>query len=223
MNEVISFHHATEKDIEIVLSTIIQADKSGTEYFSFHTCFGLTEQRFREIMREILLEDVGGQEWNISDYIVVKVDGNTAGALCSWIEGSGNQSSSMIRGTLMQHFFPPEALKQAKVNKHLIDELFIEKIPGHLILEAGYIVPEYRSRGLLAKLMVESMRIRKAQHPHLVTCSINVLRSNAFAIRIYEKIGFVTEDEKFCENPEILKLIASKSRVLMRRSLDNLN
>ncbi|MBK6640429.1 MAG: hypothetical protein KBH11_01070 [Bacteroidia bacterium] len=221
--EKISFRQATEKDIDILLSTIIEADKSGSGLFSFDTCFGISEDRFREILKEILLEDIGGQEWNISDFILVTVNEIPAGAFCSWIEGSGNQSSSMIRGTLMQHFFPQEALQQAKKYKHLLDELSIEKVPGHLILESGYITPEFRSRGLLGKLIVEILRIRKAQHPDLKICSINVLKSNSQALRIYEKIGFITEVERTCENPEILKLIASKSRVQMRRSLDNLN
>lgn len=221
--EIVSFRRATEKDIDILVTTIIEADKSGSGLFSFYTCFGISEDRFREILKEILLEDIGGQEWNISDFMLVTVNGIAAGAFCSWVEGSGNQTSSMIRGTLMQHFFSQEELQQAKKYKHLLDELSIEKVPGHLILESGYVAPEFRSRGLLGKLIVEILRIRKAEHPDLKVCSINVLKSNSQALRVYEKNGFKTEIERTCDNPEILKLIASNTRVQMRRSLENLN
>lgn len=49
--EKISFRQATEKDIDILLSTIIEADKSGSGLFSFDTCFGISEDRFREILK----------------------------------------------------------------------------------------------------------------------------------------------------------------------------
>ncbi|MBL0343155.1 MAG: GNAT family N-acetyltransferase [Bacteroidetes bacterium] len=214
---VIKFRKETEKDISFLIDGIIAAEKSGSDIFSYLTIFGISENEFREILSELLPEDVPGQEFCYSNYSILEVNGANAGLTCSWMEGSGLKSSSIIKGTLMQYYFPKNAIEHAKSSKQMLDSIAFHKHPGNLIIEYVYVAPDFRARGLGNLLIDYCIDENKKLNPEINTASITVLKSNPKAIKAYQNAGFSIVDEKHCDDPAILKLIPSDSRVLMEK------
>lgn len=215
----INFRKASFTDAGFLIDAIIASEKSGSNIFSFSSIFGITEPQFRNILMEILEEDVTGQEWCISDYLILELEGKPAGTLCAWVEGSGLKTSSIMKGTLMQYFFPKEAIDKAQQNKALIDAIAFNRTQGTLIVDSVYIADEFRSRGLFRKLLEVTLNNCRELNPEVKICNLTVLKSNQIAIKAYLNAGFNIVTEKVCENPNILMLLPSNTRVLMQKSI----
>ena len=72
------FRKAEEKDIPFLIETIVAAEKSGTDVFSYSKIFELPELEIRKILADILAEDVTGQELCYSDYLMAEYEEKVA-------------------------------------------------------------------------------------------------------------------------------------------------
>ena len=70
MKTNISIRKATEKDIPFLIETIIAAEKSGTETIAYCSIFSLGKEEFTELLKNILEEDIQGQELCVSDFLI---------------------------------------------------------------------------------------------------------------------------------------------------------
>ncbi|MBZ0199320.1 MAG: hypothetical protein K8H86_05600, partial [Ignavibacteriaceae bacterium] len=92
---------ATTEDIDIVLESIIEAEKSSTNVLSSCLIFNISENEFREVLNTILLEEIEDCELALSGYLVAKYRDEKIGALCSWVEGINGYDSAIIKANLL--------------------------------------------------------------------------------------------------------------------------
>ncbi|PIP77706.1 MAG: hypothetical protein COW85_07645, partial [Ignavibacteria bacterium CG22_combo_CG10-13_8_21_14_all_37_15] len=67
--------NATPLDINFVIETIIEADKSGTPMSSACNILNLSEEEYKGILKDILNENIEGQEFSLSGFLIAELDG----------------------------------------------------------------------------------------------------------------------------------------------------
>jgi len=151
MKTNISIRKATEKDIPFLIETIIAAEKSGTETIAYCSIFSLGKEEFTELLKNILEEDIQGQELCVSDFLIAEEKGISVGACCGWIEGE-NGTSSSLKANILHYFLGEEKIAEAQGIMKIADALHIEREADALQLESIYIRTEYRGKGILQVL-----------------------------------------------------------------------
>lgn len=207
------------RDIPYLVDTIVAAEKSGTDIFSYSSIFEMPEQEVRKIFADVLREDVPGQELCCSDYLVAEVDGRFAGAVAAWIEGECGQPSSVRKAMLLNHFFPEENMRKALEKRKFLDQVHFDPDPGTLVIDIGLTLPEFRGQGMLAKLMLEQTRLHLKRRPDIRISQIHIMKNNLVAFKIYSKLGYYTIREKTCNDSVILKWLPSDTQVVMEKKL----
>ncbi|MEO8086844.1 MAG: hypothetical protein ABI763_08500, partial [Bacteroidota bacterium] len=195
------FRKALPGDIPFLVDTIVAAEKSGSEIFSYSTIFELPESEIRKMFVEILAEDVQGQELCISDYIIAEVNGERAGAVAAWIEGEGSQRSSLVKATILNYFFPKESMAKAHQKRKYLDQVHFDPEPGCIVVDIGLTLPEFRGQGILAKMMMEQIRLLRLSNPEAKSSQTHMMKSNLVSFSICEKIGYKLKIEKKCDDP----------------------
>ncbi len=208
---------AEERDIPFLIEAIVEAEKSGTELFSYSSIFELPEKDVRNLFAKILTEDVQGQELCYSDYLVAEVNGQPAGVVAAWVEHESGQSSSILKGTLLNYFFPGENVEKAIAKKNLLDDLRFEPEVGALIIDICYTAANYRGQGIVSRLINTQFRLHLKRNPSLKLSQIDVLNTNVAAFKVYEKLGYVVKEEKRSNDPLILKLLPSNALLIMEK------
>lgn len=218
MNEIIEISPATSADIDFVIDTIIEAEKSGTEKMSFCNIFSMTEPEVRSLLKRILEKDVTGQELSYSEYLICRVDGEYAGACTSWIEEENGYSAALLKADLLFDFVEREKLIEAQRIFSLIQGVNIEREPGTLQIAYAYVKPKFRGRGIIGLLMNEHIKNQKNRVPGINKAQLRITKTNENAARAYEKIGFVKIYERTVDNDEILKILPAKTKILMEKT-----
>ncbi|HPI37674.1 MAG TPA: GNAT family N-acetyltransferase [Ignavibacteriaceae bacterium] len=218
MNEIIEISPATSADIDFVIDTIIEAEKSGTEKMSFCNIFSMTEPEVRLLLKRILEKDVTGQELSYSEYLICRVDGEYAGACTSWIEEENGYSAALLKADLLFDFVEREKLIEAQRIFSLIQGVNIEREPGTLQIAYAYVKPKFRGRGIIGLLMNEHIKNQKNRVPGINKAQLRITKTNENAARAYEKIGFVKIYERTVDNDEILKILPAKTKILMEKT-----
>ncbi|MBK6839524.1 MAG: hypothetical protein IPG90_15760 [Bacteroidetes bacterium] len=65
-----------------LIETIVAAEKSGTDVFSYSKIFELPESEIRKILADILAEDATGQELCYSDYLMAEYEEESCRSRC---------------------------------------------------------------------------------------------------------------------------------------------
>ncbi len=215
----INIRKANNQDVPFLVEAIIEAEKGGSDKLSYATIFSLTEEAVRSLLTEILAEDVEGQELCVSSFDIAEVDGRVAGAVCSWIEGSAGQSSSLLKATLLNHFIPATNIQAAIAKRNILLEMAIERPPHALILESVYTRSAFRRAGIFSALMREKINAARKTKSAVHTCALTVMKTNESALRAYQKAGFTAVAEKTSHDPRIRELLPSDTRVLMEKRI----
>jgi ribosomal protein S18 acetylase RimI-like enzyme len=210
---------ANYQDIPFLVEAIIEAEKGGSDKLSYATIFSLSQEAVRNVLSEILAEDVEGQELCVSSFDIAEVDEQLAGAVCSWIEASTGQPSSLLKATLLNHFIPATNMQTAVSKKDILVEIAIEKPKHALILESVYTVPAFRKCGIFSALMTEKVNAVRTSNPDINTCALTVMKTNESALCAYQRVGFRVVLEKTSHNPLITDLLPSNTRVLMEKNI----
>ncbi len=215
----LKFRRAFQSDIPFLIDAIVSAEKSGTEIFSYSNIFEMPEQDARKIFADIIAEDVRGQDLCISDYFLAEIDGKVAGCIASWIEGEGGQPSGVMKGTLLNYFFPKANMLKAQAKKKVLDALHFEAVKGTLVIENCFTLPEFRGLGILTRLMQEQTRLFLESKSGLKNSQMRVLKTNRSALEIYLKMGYKIIEEQHCPDPVILKWLPSDTQYILERQL----
>jgi GNAT superfamily N-acetyltransferase len=170
-------------------------------------------------LREILLEDVEGQELCISGFMVAEINGKLAGATCAWIEGSAGQPSGVLKSSLLLHFFGRDTFRNASQNLSLVQELSLERTPGSLQLESVFVDRAFRGLGVFPALLKAQHEFARSVLPAHSKIEIALMKDNSAALKSYKNCGFEVAVEKVSENATILKLLPSKTKILMTKSI----
>ncbi len=207
------------RDIPDLIDTIVAAEKSGTEIFSYSKIFEMPESEIRNYFSAILAEDVQGQELCFSDYLVAEINGRFAGAVAAWIEGECGQESSIRKAMLLNYFLPKENVQKAIGKRKFLDQVHFDPDLGTLVIDIGLTLPEFRGRGILSLLMLEQTKLLCTRRPDVKVSQIHIMKNNKVAYHIYSKLGYQTVREKKCTDPVILNWLPSDTQVVMEKKI----
>ena len=208
---------ATEADKEFLITSILEAEKSGGNVISYCAIFNITEDELRTALGNMLDEDMEGQELNISGFLVAEVDGERAAALNTWVENANGMSSSMIKSNLLMYFIDRQAILNAAPSMALMNEVAIHRDDNALQIECVYTAEKYRGMGLSSKLINEHIRQKQEAGATFDKVQVILLKNNESAQRAYAKAGFAAIAEKHCSDPAILKLMPCDTKILMEK------
>ncbi len=210
---------ATEADKDFLITSIIEAEKSGGNVISYCAIFDITEDELRSALRNILDEDMIGQELNISGFLVAEVDGERAAALNTWVENEGGMSSTMIKSNLLMYFIDRQKILNAGPAMALMNEINIHRDDNALQIECVYTAPKYRGLGLSSKLIGEHIRRKQEAAIQFDKVQVILLKNNEAAQKAYSKAGFSLVSEKRCADPAILKMLPCDTKILMEKEI----
>lgn len=211
---------AEQKDIEFIIETIIEAEKSYTNKLSYSTIFSLTIDEVKNHLRNILQLDFPGQELCYSQYLIAEVDNKYSGACCAWIEGFDGLESSVIKGNLLLTELGAEKIIQAKKYFNMLHQINIEREVSTLQIVNAYVKPDFRGMGIIGKLILEHIQNFKLNYPELKKVQLRPIKTNPNAARAYEKIGFHFVLEKKIDDPAALEILPADTKILMEKVLD---
>ncbi len=217
--EGFTFRQATLEDTSFLVETIVQAEKSGTDIFTYNSIFGLSENEARKYLTAMLEEEVDGCELSVSSFFVAEFEDKVVAALSSWIEGSEGISSSELKGNLMSYVLPLEAIKRAASIKPIVNQIHIDYKHGTIQKGAGYVISEFRNRKLFGLLTDKLIEHLVSINPKVSEVYTHVFSNNTPAIRANQKIGFRIVDKIGSNDERILSYLPFNEKLLLKREL----
>jgi len=213
------FRTACLDDIPFLTETIIQAEKSGTEILSYKEIFGLQELEIRNIIKDILLEEIDGCELSVSSFLIAESNGVIAGAIASWIEGHFGSSSSFLKANLLSYYLPKSSIEKASGINHIINELNIDHLKDSFQLGLVYISNVFRGMNLVSKMINHQISEFKLIRPEINEMYVQVFGNNIPAIKTYQKSNFEIIFKKEVTNKEILNYLPCNEKLLMKKNI----
>lgn len=210
---------ATLKDIEFLVETIIEAEKSGTNILSYTTIFGLSEAEAKKYIEKMLEEEVDDCDLSVSGFLIAERKGQAVAALNAWVEGNSGIPSSIIKGNLLNYCLPRESVLMAKSMSHLFSELSMDLISGTLWFGSAYIKPEHRGNLLLVKLCQKHIRESIIHYSHIEEVYCPIFSNNIESIQNFRLLKFNMIKEYVSTSAEILNFLPSNKKVLMMKKI----
>ncbi|HEX3007269.1 MAG TPA: GNAT family N-acetyltransferase [Bacteroidales bacterium] len=205
---------ATLNDVDFIVQTIVEAEKSGSNTFSYARIFNLAEEEVKLILRNMLLEEIDGCEFSISSYLVAEWGGQLVAAVGALIENEEHEAA-FVKKNLLSYFIPKESLKHALCVSSIISELMIDHEENVLSLIAAFVVPEHRGNKLFGALVNEHIRL----HPDYNEVALQVMSNNIYAIRSYEQQGLKEVFRKTSSDKRILDFLSATEKIYMKKSI----
>lgn len=213
-NSDLIIRQATLDDIDFIIETIVESDKSSSSVVSACNIFRLSLVDYKELLREILSLDFPNNEYSLSGFLVAEINNRLIGALGSWIEGADGTSNAIYKSNLILNFIDSEKLSHLKEEATLINCLSFSRIFGTIQLEYGYVLPEYRRKGIFSKLIIES--IIKLANPKLPPAAQTIVYTdNKQSFFSFRKLCFYVKEEKFTKDGRIFDYFAYNSKVML--------
>ena len=210
----INLRAAVPSDLEFIIESIIESEKSGSQIISTCNVFGFSEVEYKEILREILLEDINYCEYGLSGFLIAEYNGECVGTYASWIEGLGGISSGILKASILTPFLNKEKVEEMQRNKLFITALALRREVGALQLEYLYVKNNFRRRGLSSLLIKESIKCNLNRYSFTKVQTI-LFKDNIPSYCTHLKLGFEVTEEKSADNKNVLKYFPYSSRVLM--------
>jgi ribosomal protein S18 acetylase RimI-like enzyme len=222
MNDKITIRKATEKDIPFLREAIKEAEKSGTDKISYCTLFSITEEKLDEIIYQVLMEDIEGQELCVSHFLIAEVENENAGACAAWIEGLDGSPSSIIKANILFYFLGDKICNRAAANLKLMEDININREKNAIQIESVYVKEKYRGMGIANQIIGEHVKFLATKNNTINKVQIILAKTNDKAYKAYQKFGFKTIIEKCSDKPEILNLLPSNCRIMMEMNTNEL-
>lgn len=184
------FRKATINDVDFLVTTIIEAEKSSTNNLGLANYLEVTEEELRHYLKAILEEEIDGCEMSISSFIVAEYDGVVVSAKGGWMEGNNEdeQSSAVLKSNLISYHFPMEKILNAQKKWEIVKDIQIEREWGAYQWEYSYTVPEHRGHHLVPR--INDMHIEKAIELGAKKIQGHVFAKNIKILKVYERSGF---------------------------------
>lgn len=210
---------ATIRDIDFVVTTIIEAEKSSTGKIGSANYFEISEDDYRQYLHQMLEEEIDGCEISINAFIVAEYEGQTVAALGGWLEGDNEEGlpSSMIKSNLFAYFLPPENLLKGKSKYDILKGLMIEREMGTYQLEFSYTKPEFR--GAHIRAMLDNYHINKAREKGAKKIQTHVFKGNTKGIKACERNGFHAAGYFTSNHPQVKEYYPDDTIVLFEREV----
>jgi ribosomal protein S18 acetylase RimI-like enzyme len=206
-------------DLDFIVESIIQSDKSGSGSISYCRIYNISEQQLADALKLILIENLGGFEISLNCFKVAEMDGSPVAAVAAWIEGMDGIASGSMKLSAFSFVFPRDNISYSKGNLAIISETTIEREVGTLQLEAVYTDAAYRRQGIACKIIESHIARFKNNHPQIQKSQIQVMKENFSAVNAYLKMGFKIAAERTSRNPKILKLLPGRTRLMLEKDV----
>ncbi|NNC94756.1 MAG: hypothetical protein HKN92_04285 [Chitinophagales bacterium] len=210
---------ATRDDIPFIVETIIQAERSGTNMISYQKVFNLSDDQLREFLMHMLNDETPHHDFTFTSYYLAEYQGRIVGALAGFIEEGDEIPSKIIKGNLMAKHFGIEAWKNAADKLRLLSSIEIDRTPGTLQLEYGFVLPGLKAKGVMSSLHSFIMKEMKLKYPKLKIAECQTSIDNEALKKLY-RFGWVDFKTVNAESDEILKYASSKHRIARRYFFD---
>jgi GNAT superfamily N-acetyltransferase len=218
MIEKVTVRQAEEKDIPFVIEAIFESEKSGADVITSCRIFQFTEEKFKEILTDVLAQNIEHYDYYLSGFAVAELNGESIGALGSWLEGKDDTASGIIKASAFFPYFDKSMIKSINANTRVVKGLSFNREKGTLQLEHGYVVEKYRRKGVFTKLLAESITRNYKKYNGFPKVQGILLKDNYKSFNVHSKFGYVVAEEKTIDDPEIYKFFAYNTKVLMEYS-----
>ncbi len=217
MIDRLKIRQATEDDIDFVCEAIFESEKSNSQVISSCNIFGITEVRFKEILQDVLLEDIGFYDYYLSGFLIAELNGEYIGALGSWLEGGDNNPSGIIKATILFQYLDKSKMDVINRNANIVRGLTLPREAGALQLEHGYTREKFRRKGVFLRLTKEIIKINFAKYSFNKVQGI-LFKDNYKSLNANLKFGFEIVDEKRVDDPQIFQYFPYNSKILVEFS-----
>ena len=210
---------ADERDIDFLTESIIESEKSGTDVVSSCRIFGLTEDKFKEIIGKALLEDIPDYDYFLSGFFIAETEGQYVGSIGSWIENA-DETSGIIKTSILLPYLDKEKIKEISLNSCLVKGLTVNREPGALQLEYDYTRKEFRRQGVFSKLLIEAVVRNKTAHSGVKKVQVALFKENFKSLNAHIKLGFDIIEERHAGDPEIFKFFPYDTKLLLEADIE---
>ena len=214
---------ATEKDIDFIIETIIEADKSSTPIISACNILNVSELEYRDILAKILNDNVDGLEYSLSGFLVAELDRAPIGALGSWVEGASGVSSYILYSNILLNHMSREKIPGILSKFKITKDLNFRRDLGAIQLEYGYVKEAYRRRGVYTRLMIESIKKHYLISPEIPKTQGICFKANYKSLNAAQKLGFKIAESKTSDREEIRQIFPYSEKVLLEMNQERLN
>jgi GNAT superfamily N-acetyltransferase len=219
----LAIRQANEDDIEFILEAIVESEKSSSDVISSCNVFGLTEEKFKDIIRKVLREDIPGYDYYLSGFLIAEKDGEYIGALGSWVEAADETPSGIIKATILFPYLDKDKMRDISKNTRVVKGLTMGREPGTLQLEHGYTREHYRRQGVFTRLIKENILKNVEKHNKIEKVQGALFKANYKSYNAHIKLGFDVAEEKHVDDPEIFKYFPFDTKVLMELNKDKIS
>ena len=212
--ENVSLSIAQECDIDFIIEAIIESEKSGSQVISTCKVFGINEEEYKSILREILKENIGDYEYELSGYLIAKQNDEYVGASGSWIEGRDGISSGLIKTTMLTPYLGKDKIEKMNKNMRIISSLTLNRENKAFQLEHIYIRERFRKLGIFSILIKKNIKRNLLQFP-LTKVQTILFKDNFTSYYAHLKLGFIEIETKVAEDKTVLDFFPYSSKTLM--------
>lgn len=217
------FRPATMEDIDFLVETVIQAEKSSTGVCGLANYFAVTEDEMRNYLKQAFEEDIEGCELSVSSFIVVEYEGEVVASMGGWLEGNNedNMPSSLLKSNLLMYVMPREKILKSQNNAAIIKDLNVDKEMGAYQLEYSYVVPEHRGQFLIQDLTEAHIARAKEHGPTVKKIQGHAFEANKVIIMTNKLMGFKIIKRFVSNHPQILDFYPYNTIVLVEKNINN--
>ncbi len=213
--ENLVIREASERDIDFIIETIIEADKSGSNVISACNILNVNELEYKDILKNILKDNIEGQEYGLSGFLIAEYNNMPIGALGSWVEGAGGISSYILYSNILLFYLDKGKIPSILENFKITKELSFRRETGAIQMEYGFVREEYRRRGVYTRLILESIKKYYPENKNILKAQGICFKDNYKSLNASLKIGFKIIDSKLSENNNLKKFFPYKEKVLL--------
>ena len=179
---------ATLDDVDFIATTIIEAEKSGTDKIGPANYFEISEADYRKYLIQMLEEEIDGCEISLSSFAVAEYEGQIVAASGGWIEGDNENKmpSSMLKSNLFAFILPKENLLKGQSKYDIVKDIMIEREMGTYQLEYLYTRPDFRGYQIMNKL--NGYHIDLAKQKRTKKVQIHISDGNRMSIKTCERV-----------------------------------
>lgn len=224
MADGITIRRAAPADADFIAEAIIAAEKSGTGLLSYSAIFDLTEDEVRDVLKQVMDEEIEGQEICLSHFLIAEVNGERAAACACWVEAKEGVPSGQMKANIFYHVLGKEVWDKANEKLKAVAETNIDRSAEAAQIESVYTKEEFRGRGLTAMLIDEHLKHLRKNDPALSKAQVILLSNNTGAEKAYRKAGFEKAAERTGTSALLKEILPCNGKIMMERQIaDNLS
>ncbi len=215
----IHIRNADISDIDFVIETIVQAEKGNGNCISYCKLFDISEEEFRNVLKQILGEGINNFEFGLRNFKIAEAGGISVGAYSAWLENADGISSGMLKISALRSFIGKEKMILYRKAATVTEQIAISRKPGTFQFESIFIKDGYRGKGIGNMLVQALLNELSQKHPTVEIAEVQVIKQNSVSLQAHIGYGFYIAEEKTTPDPKILTFYSGNTRVLLQKKL----